>query len=174
MSTSEIPFDNMYKPGGTITTILNNAVCRYVSKHSDAMGRWSTISMSGKRGRIIHFITVYQLVDKATNGPFTVHQQQVASLRLSDRTITPRKAFIVDLTIYLRSIKTSNSEVVIMGDLNEVVGLSESGFNKITNEFDLVDVMAHFHSITHEVATYSRGSKRIDYIFCSSNLIPAI
>ena len=84
------------------------------------------------------------------------------------------RAFIVDLTIYLRSIKTSNSKVVIMGDLNEVVGLSESGFNKITNEFDLVDVMAHFHSITHEVATYSRGSKRIDYIFCSSNLIPAI
>ena len=29
MSTSEIPFDNMYKPGGTMTTILNNAVCMY-------------------------------------------------------------------------------------------------------------------------------------------------
>jgi hypothetical protein len=34
-----------------------------------------------------------------------------------------------------------------MGDFNEVVGASMSGFAKITTEFELVDVLAHFHSI---------------------------
>ena len=65
-STSEIPFDTFYKPGGTMTAIFNDSVSRWLSKYSDTMGRWSTISMTGQRGRIIHFITVYQVVNNKT------------------------------------------------------------------------------------------------------------
>ena len=34
--------------------------------------------------------------------------------------------------------------------------------------------MAHHRPMKYEVATYSRGSKHIDYISCTSNLIPAV
>ena len=34
--------------------------------------------------------------------------------------------------------------------------------------------MAHHHPMKYEVATYSRGLKRIDFILCTSNLIPAV
>ena len=63
-----------------------------------------------------------------------------------------------------------------MGDLNEVVGLDPhgAGFSKLTSEFDLVDVMAHFHPIKNEVATYARGTKRLDYIVCTPNLLSAV
>ena len=109
--------------------------------------------MTGKRGRIIHFITVYQVVDNPTTGPFTVYQQQTASLRLADRNLNPRKAFIHDLIDHLSKLKSSTSEFVIMGNLNEVVGLQQSGFSKVSNEFDLIHIMSYHHSIKNEVVT---------------------
>ena len=60
-----------------------------------------------------------------------------------------------------------------MGDLNEVVGFDGSGFSKITNDHDLVDIMAHFHRINSKVATYSRGTKRLDYIFLHPSFNPS-
>jgi hypothetical protein len=64
--------------------------------------------------------------------------------------------------------------LVVMGDLNEVVGLHVSGFGRIVNDFELVDVLSHYHPIKQEVATYARGTTRLDYIFCTSNLLPAV
>jgi hypothetical protein len=34
--------------------------------------------------------------------------------------------------------------------------------------------MSHHHSITNEVATYARGQKHLDYLFCTSNLLPSV
>jgi endonuclease/exonuclease/phosphatase family metal-dependent hydrolase len=61
-----------------------------------------------------------------------------------------------------------------MGDFNEVVGTSMSGFAKITSEFQLVDVIGHFHSVRNEVSTHARGPNRLDYVFCSQSLLPAV
>jgi exonuclease III len=174
MSTSEIPFEGFYKPGGTLTATFDHNTCRFQSKFADSMVRWSTISLSGKHGRIIHFVSVYQVVDKAGNRPFTAHQQQVSSLLLADRTISPRIAFIQDLFGYFRSIQSPTSTFIVMGDLNEIVGHALSGFSKLTREFDLVDIMPHFHPIDKEVATYSRGRNRLDYIFCSQSLLTSV
>jgi exonuclease III len=174
MSTSEIPFEGIYKPGGTLTAVFNHVVTRFQSKFSDSMGRWSSISLTGKNCRIIHFVTVYQVVNKPTMGPFTSYQQQVSSLHLADRIITPRKAFCSDLTAYLRTLKSPNYSIVLMGDMNEVVGLELGGLSQLIGEFGLVDVISHHHSINNEVATYSRGTKRLDYVFCTANLVPAV
>jgi exonuclease III len=89
-STSTVPFASNYKPGGTLTSVFNHTTCRFNSKHSDPMGRWSTMSLTGKRGRIVHFVTVYQVVDKQVLGPYTAYQQQNTILRLADRQISPR------------------------------------------------------------------------------------
>ena len=77
--------------------------------------------MTGKTGRLVNFIAVYQVVDKTTKGPFMVYQQRVA---LADRTIEPRKAFTLDLRNYMHTLKTATSKFVIMGDLKKVVGLT--------------------------------------------------
>jgi hypothetical protein len=166
ISTSEIPFNSFYKPGGTMTAIFNHSTSRYHIKFADPMGRWSTLSLTGRRGRINHFITVYQLVDKAVTGPFTSYQQQLSSLILHDRTQTPRQALIADFRKYLTTLTTGNYALVVMGDLNEVVGLQLSGFGRIVNDFELVNVMSHYHPIEQEVTTYARGTTRLDYIFC--------
>jgi hypothetical protein len=174
MSASTIPFASYYQPGSTLTAVFNDTVCRFKSKSADPMGRWSQVSLTGRKGRVIHFVTVYQVVKTPTIGPFTAYQQQVASLRLSNRSQSLRQAFISDLSQYLRELHTPTSEFVMMGDLNEVVGLERSGFQKITNEFDLVDILAHYHSIESEVPTYARGNTRLDYVFCSQNILPSV
>ena len=173
-STSEVPFEGFYKPGGTLTAVFNHHTSRYQSQFSDPLGRWCSLSLTGKHGRTICFITVYQVVDHDTAGPYTVYQQQLSLLKLADRLDKPRRAFIVDLSKYVDSLATPDTEIILMGDLNEVVGFDGSGFSKITSDHDLVDIMAHFHPIADEVATYARGTKRLDYIFCTPNLLPAI
>jgi hypothetical protein len=158
MSNSEIPFEEFYKPGGTLTATFDHNPCRFHSKYSAKMGRWSTISLSGKHGHVIHFISVYQVVANSGTGLFTAHQQQVSSLRLEDRTLLPSPGFIQDLFAFLKSLQNPLAKIVIMGDLNEIVGHSLSSISKLTSEFELVDVMAHFHPLDKEVVTYARGS----------------
>lgn len=114
-STSDIPFETFYKPGGTMTAVFNDVVSRCNGKYSDPMGRWSTISLTGKRGRLIHLVTVYQVVDNANTGPFTAYQQQASSLRLAERTLNPRQAFIADLASYLRKLQSAEAEFIVMG-----------------------------------------------------------
>ena len=172
---SEIPFDGFYKPGGTLTATFDHINSRYHSQSADKLGRWSTITLSGKKGRLIHILTVYQVVDKASTGPYTVYQQQLASLQLINRSITPCVAFLADLTKHLHQLrKHPESEIILMGDINEVVGHDASGFAQITRTFDLVDIMAHFHSLDNEVPTYACGTSCLDYVFCSSTLLPAV
>ena len=173
-TTSTIPFDGYYKPGGTMTICVDHHTSRFQNKFEDSLGRWSTISLNGKNGRVIHFTTIYQVVAKATPGPYTSYQQQLTALRLADRDLKPRQAFILDIDTYLTSITTPGAQFVIMGDFNEVVGLDPSGFSKISTKFSLVDIHGHFHSVQTEVPTYARGTERIDYILCSAPLIPAV
>jgi exonuclease III len=173
-ATSSIPFETDYKPGGTMTMCFSPCVTRFHSKFEDPLGRWCTLSLNGRNGLIVHFITVYQVVEKANGGPFTAYQQQRASLLLENRDLFPQQAFLLDFNKYLLSLSPKDSQFVVMGDFNEVVGRKSTGFSKITTAFQLVDVLSHFHTLDNEVSTYARGNDCLDYIFCSSSLIPAI
>jgi exonuclease III len=173
-STSKIPFKTNHKPGCTMTLCLGNCVSRFHSKFEDTLGQWSTLSLNVCNGMVIHFITLYQVVKKAQNGPFTPYQQQRASLLLEGRDLAPRKAFLMDFDQYLLSLKPQSSQFVVMGDFYEVVGRTLSGFATLTGRYQLVDVIGHFHSLQNKVATYARGTKRLDYIFCSASLLPAV
>jgi hypothetical protein len=51
-----------------------------------------------------------------------------------------------------------------MGDFNEELGSSIQGITKVVADCSLVDVYAAKHSLEDEVPTYSRGTKRLDYI----------
>jgi hypothetical protein len=157
-----------------MTLCLGNCVSRFHSKFEDSIGRWSTLSRKARNGMVFHFITLYQVVDKAQNGPFTAYQQQQASLLLEGRDLAPRKAFLMDFDQYLLSLKPQSSQFVVMGDFNEVVGRTLSGFATLTGRYQLVDIIGHFHLLKNEVATYARGSERLDYIFCSASLLPAV
>jgi hypothetical protein len=97
--------------------------------------RWSTLYLIGRNKRMVHFITVYQVVAKESSGLYTAFQQQLQCLRLADRELPPQRVFLIDLEKYIRSLQTPLSQFVVMGDFNEVVGTSMSRFAKVTSEF---------------------------------------
>jgi hypothetical protein len=105
------------------------------------------VSLIGRNKRMVHFITVYQVVAKESSGPYTTFQQQLQCLRLADRELPPQRTFLIDFEKYIRSLQTPSSQFVVMCDFNEVVGTSMSGFAKITSGFKLVNVLGHFHSV---------------------------
>jgi hypothetical protein len=87
--------------------------------------------------------------------------------------MTPRSAFVNDIFNYFKTLHNDDYALIVMGDLNEVVGHGV-GFSKITSEFGLVDVMTRRHLIKNEVATYARGTTRLDYMFCTANILEAV
>ena len=158
-----------------MTMCIDHSASRYLSKFEDPLGRWSTLSLSGKNGRTVHFVTVYQVVDKDTTGPYTAYQQEKIALRLNHRMITPQKAFITDIDKYLGVLtKDTKSQMVLMGDLNEVVGKDLTGFPKITSKYLLVDIHGHFHNNQTEVPTYPQGNDRLDFVFWTLPLLSAV
>ena len=158
-----------------MTFCTDHTTSRYKSKFEDPLGRWSAISLMGRNGRCIHFLTVYQVVAKATTGPYTAYQQQSTALRLANRDVPPRQAFIADLDKYLEVLtREPESQLVLMGDLNEVVGHNPAGFAKIIMKFNLIDIHGHFHSLLTEVPTYARGKDRLDFVFCTPALLSVV
>ena len=69
-----------YKPGGTATIVRNNAVGRVLAKDSDSIGRWSHVTLGGKDGKKVTFVSAYQPCKgkPKKDGSMTVVTQQYA------------------------------------------------------------------------------------------------
>jgi hypothetical protein len=63
-SDTPITFNNMYKPGGTMSCVISNGVARVKETGSDDMGRWTYIKLAAKDNHVITVITVYQVCNK--------------------------------------------------------------------------------------------------------------
>jgi hypothetical protein len=79
-SATPTTFDNMYKPGGTMSCVIGDGVARVKESGSDNLGRWTYIKLAGKENCIITIITVYQVCNKPTmavnQDKCTAHAQQ--------------------------------------------------------------------------------------------------
>jgi exonuclease III len=127
---------------------------------------------------------VYQVCDQlvAATGDTTACKQQHVILNEQHRLLTaangkvyphPRQGLITDLTTQLREWRSAGLEILLSGDLNEILGENPSEFAKITTEFNLTDIYRHRHGLD-KPATYQRGHRRFDYILCTSELLPAV
>jgi hypothetical protein len=172
-------------PGGTLTIAVDDFTGRiFETGRDETYGRWSFFKASGRNGRSIVIVTVYQVCDQAvaSTGDTTACKQQHVILDEQHRLITaangtvsphPRKALIIDLTTQLREWRSAGLEILLSGDLNEVLGENPEEFAKITTEFNLTDIYRHRHGLD-EPATYQRGHRRLDYILCSPELLSSV
>jgi hypothetical protein len=136
--------------------------------------------VSPKRNKTLSVITGYQpciysdtQIDTPSN---TIHRQQSIMLQSNGAKDTnPRRAFITDIIKYVNDLDDNpNNHTILMIDANEGTEDKEGGLRKLCNKTLLVDA---FHLCTGEeceIATYSRGKKRINFIFASQQLIPYI
>lgn len=176
VGTTPITSANVYKPGGTLTISSGNITSRHVESGSDALGRWTYQTFSCGHQGSFTVVTAYQVCDKSETqkGRSTAAAQQESLLRQrGEADPKPRKHFRKDLLSFLKQLKAEKHEILLTGDFNEVLGDDENGMCKICSEIGLTDLMAQVHDST-DVATYSRGTKRIDYALGSERVALAI
>jgi hypothetical protein len=61
-----------------------------------------------------------------------------------------------------------------MIDANENTNDSEGGIRTLLQESSLIDIFSEINDDVCNISTYIRGSRKIDYIFTSDNLLPFI
>ena len=178
-SSSGIESKNIHQPGGIATVMTGKLTGRIKKRHSDEMGRWAGYTICGKV-RQLTILTAYQ-VCKATNpGSNTAAEQQRTKLLLREKGKTrkkneldSRKAFTEDLGNLLRSIRSENHEIIIMMDANECIYERASKIRNVMSKHGPTDIHRALHETNdpEEWRTYSRGSKKIDYIFGTTGVL---
>lgn len=174
--TTPIPFATPYKPGGTFMLTIGNLSGRIVHQSQDRWGRWVTQEFSGRSGRKVVIVSAYQPVDKRGHeGTLTVANQHRSLLLHSQDTVSnPRSAFRRDLLEALRHHKNAGSEILLVGDFNEPFGSDPDGLSFIAGELSLVNLSVTRHPSLTAPATYSRGTKCLDYAMGSAGIRDAM
>jgi hypothetical protein len=179
LSTSSLRSRTPYKPGGTLTGISNELCGRFQSSGSDphGLGRWSFIQLTAKDGKSLVVVTAYRVCNAniGTSGASTAFHQQWNLLRQKGILIpNPRKQFIKDLIIEVNKWKSAGADIILGGDFNERLGDTQDGLAHLVTACDLADPHATFHGTDGEPSTYSRGSKRLDYVFVTQRVLQYI
>jgi exonuclease III len=175
-SSSTCSWNSLHKPGGTLLGVTGPLVGRVRETITDPLGRWTGVELLGRDGRNIIVICAYQVCQKySSTGQLTAYHQQVSLLRQQGiARPNPRLQFVQDLKALLSRYHKSSSDIILMGDFNEVIGLKIDGMESVIRAAHLTDVQVYCHGLENEQSTYSRGPNRVDYFFVSERLLPHV
>ena len=118
-ASSSIKFDRIYKPGGTASLITNEWTGRILNCDTDTtgLGRWTTITLNGKRHRKIAIISAYQVCNTSIHqcGLTTCFSQQWHLLRAQGTEFpNPRKSFWTDLSRHIQNLQESAHLIIVV------------------------------------------------------------
>ena len=146
---------------------------RVLTSGADPLGRWVFCKMRRNSGPPITIITTYQAVnvDPALSGPTTyvtqLHSQYTDAGRHEPAKL--RKHHSTDLVNFVKACQSRGEWIIIAGDLNETIGLSPGGMNRLCSECHLYDAVVDKHVVT-DFTTYQRGSSVLDYFLVDDNI----
>jgi hypothetical protein len=174
--TSSLRAQRAYKPGGTFTSIMHSLYGRYQTSGSDphGLGRWSYIQVCSKDGKSLVMITACRVCNEniSTSGASTACHQQWHLLRLAGQLKpNPPKQFITDLIQEIKRWQLAGADIILGGDFNERLGNTQDGIARLVTQSGLVDVHTSNHGLQAEPNTYSRGTKRLHYVFASPRIL---
>jgi hypothetical protein len=175
-SSSTAPVLNFTKPGGNMVGITGSLVGRIRDTITDPYGRWCGYTLIGRDTKEILVLTAYNVSQykNAKVGDDTLFNQQVALYNLNNiRDPDPKEIFINDLTVLIKKARKEDKDIILTGDFNELVGDDPRGMTKVLVAGDLTDAHEHQHG-TVDISTYTRGSKRLDYVFVTPRLVDHI
>jgi hypothetical protein len=175
-SSSTAPVLSFTKPGGNMVGITGSLVGRIRETITDPYGRWCGYTLIGKDNKEIMVLTAYNVSQhkNAKVGDDTLYNQQTALYKLKDiRDPDPKKLFIEDLTALVKKARMEDKDIILTGDFNELVGDDPTGMVKVISAGGLTDAHSHQHGIV-DITTYTRGVKRLDYVFVTPRLVDHI
>jgi hypothetical protein len=172
-SSSTAPVLNFTKPGGNLVGITGSLVGRIRDTITDPYGRWCGYTLIGRDTKEIMVLTAYNVSQRknAKVGEDTLFNQQIALYKLQNiRDPDPKKLFIDDLTALVKKARMEDKDIILTGDFNELVGDDPQGMSKVLSAGCLTDAHGHQHGIV-DITTYTRGIKRLDYVFVTPRLV---
>ena len=199
-STSEEVFTENYKPGGTVTIVVDEHwVCRIKERGEDpwGLGRWTYTILGGKGTKRVVSVQWYRVCQSSeTNaGETTAYKQQFNILReRMEGKIDPRRQGTLDMQVWLTHLIRLGYEIILYLDGNEdITGKLgkwielpeyEKGKHVTHKEHDgsiatlvitcgLVDIFATQHS-GKIPPTYTRGTKRLDYVLVTPRVVESV
>ena len=178
LASSEFQARHFHKPGGTGVIVLHSTCGSITSKYQDPMGRWTSVTLRGKKDRTVSIITCYQVCNQPSSRlGVTASHQQVVFLRQQQRShLTPREAFVTDLANHIQQFQQQGHEIILQGDMNENLDAFHSTpfQTKVIHRCNLVDVWQARFPDHKPIHTHSRGQSRIDGVFVSRPTLAAV
>jgi len=171
MSSIDLALTGDYRTGGTVTTAVGQWCSRVLTTEADpsGMGRWSSITLLGKRNTQLTFITGYRCV-RPGKGDASAWAQEKVNIRAktSKKDPNPQRQFVDDMIRFINDKRSKGHEVQLALDANELLGAESNGVVKILHEcgmWDLLDIPGG-SADSQLQDTFVRGkNRRIDHIF---------
>jgi hypothetical protein len=143
------------------------------------MSRWAVQTYRLCGDKTLSVITAYhpcRLSPTTGEQPLTInHQQQTPIFDNTGKRLEPRQVFIDDIITLITTLqKDPNHHGILMLDENESIDDRSGALRKLMSSTSLVDTFSHISNSQYNIPTYTRGSKRIDYILTSQNLLPYV
>jgi hypothetical protein len=167
---------NEYKPGGTLTIVAGRLVGQVLESSHDYLGRWTRTVFSRKDGKRIAVYNSYQ-VGKAnpfTQGKKTIINQLYSIFIQEGRSNTnPQYNHYADLSSAVKADVDLGFAIILGGDFNVDISIGTHGMSTRVQDCQLVGPIYYNHGLSN-FNTHSRGSKCIDYIVVSEDLLDSI
>lgn len=169
-----------YKPGGTAILARNAVTSRIKSHTRDRMGRWASISFTISTTKKLRVISAYQVCANTRPGTNTAASHQNAQIiaehihAQETRRRTPREVFVQELKNFIMQVQAEGEEIILVGDFNEDITSPGAGMQQLASACCLVDLFSIRLGTSTLPTTYQRGTRRLDYVLISPNLLQTI
>jgi hypothetical protein len=180
LTISPIPtkYKRSYLPGGTLTLTVGKwrSFIDGDILDPEQLGRWTGNSYRLSPDSKLHVMTAYRVCDSKAEydtSLSTFNQQYIGLQNKGYTNPNPRQQIIDDLIIQIKKLTKSEKDYLMIGiDANADITIDKKGLQKLCKECDLVDMYESIHTEDNEnFPTHINGSKRIDYILCTTNLL---
>jgi hypothetical protein len=180
ISMTQNNIKNDHLPGGTLTLSTNKLVNHWEKDINDKfnMGRWTGTTYRLGDGKKLNIITAYRVIDQKITASNSLSTNSQQFFMLKDRGIDtkPRKQFIDDFCEQFQETCLQEEEyTILMIDANECLLQPESGgMMELIEKCNFVNLYQSFHGDYEPFPTHVNGSRTIDFMFGSQNILPYI
>ena len=172
-NTKGYPHNQKYQPGGVSSGFHGRLENRYACTKRDKYGRWHYHEFFGKANQM-RVYTLYRVnLNNNTTGGSTAWAQQQRALLAENIETNPRAHVIDCLISELQNAVNSGISIILMADMNEGADDREKTNNRLLN-IGLTNLMQHRLGIRNMPKTHKRGSKAIDHVWMTPNLINCV
>jgi hypothetical protein len=139
------------------------------------MGRWTGYTFRLGLDCKLNVITAYRIINQPITSSNTMATNSQQNELLQKRRITtkPRKQFIQDFCDQFKEMcNLENEYTLVMLDANESFNQPEIGsITELIIECGLIDIYQTYHQDTSDFPTHTNGSRVLDYILGSANIL---